>query len=133
MIWGCRRSISSGGIRDGAWVAELTGLVHLSGWPAGMRLIVRKEHPHPGAQLPLTDRNGLQLTAFVTNTFVGSLQTLELRHRRRARCEDRIRTGEGHRSDELTFAWFRAESDLVGDCRARVRADSVDADAGVDQ
>lgn len=59
-----------------------------------MRLIVRKERPHPGAQLRLTDRNGLRLTAFVTNTVVGSLQTLELRHRRRARCEDRIRTAK---------------------------------------
>lgn len=85
---------SSGDIRDGAWVAELTGLVHVPGWPAGMRLIVRKEHPHPGAQLRFTDRNGLRLTAFVTNTVVGSLQTLELRHRRRARCEDRIRTAK---------------------------------------
>lgn len=85
---------SSGGIREGAWVAELTGLVQLSGWPAGMRLIVRKEHPHPGAQLRLTDRDGLRLTAFVTNTEIGSLQTLELRHRRRARCEDRIRTAK---------------------------------------
>ena len=39
--------------RDGAWVAELTGLADLTGWPAGMRLIVRAEHPHPGAQLRL--------------------------------------------------------------------------------
>ena len=85
---------SSGGIRDGAWVAELTGLVQLPGWPAGMRLIVRKERSHPGAQLRFTDRDGLRLTAFVTNTSVGSLQTLELRHRRRARCEDRIRTAK---------------------------------------
>ncbi|MGC0367124.1 hypothetical protein ABH922_005176 [Rhodococcus sp. 27YEA15] len=85
---------SGGGIRDGASLAELTGLVHLSGWPAGTRLIVRKERPHPGAQLRLTDRDGLRLTAFVTNTMVGSLQTLELRHRRRARCEDRIRTAK---------------------------------------
>ncbi|MFI5436458.1 IS1380 family transposase [Rhodococcus baikonurensis] len=84
----------SGDIHDGAWVAELTGLVHLSGWPAGMRLIVRKERPHPDAQLRLTDCDGLRLTAFVTNTSVGSLQTLELRHRRRARCEDRIRTAK---------------------------------------
>lgn len=85
---------SSGGIRNGVWVAELSGLVHLSGWPAGMRLIVRKERPHPGAQLRLTDRNGLRPTAFVTNTEIGTLQNLELRHRRRARCEDRIRTAK---------------------------------------
>lgn len=31
---------SSGGIRDGAWVSELT---HLMDWPARMRLIIRKE------------------------------------------------------------------------------------------
>lgn len=29
------------GIREGAWVAELTGLLDLSGWPPGMRVIVR--------------------------------------------------------------------------------------------
>lgn len=28
-----------------------TGMVDLSDWPAGMRLIIRKERPHPGAQL----------------------------------------------------------------------------------
>ena len=31
-------------------VAEATGVLDLSGWPAGMRVIVRKERPHPGAQ-----------------------------------------------------------------------------------
>ena len=38
-----------GQVRDGAWVAELTGLLDLSSWPKGMRVIVRKERPHPGA------------------------------------------------------------------------------------
>ncbi|MFK4594874.1 hypothetical protein RKD30_001541 [Streptomyces pristinaespiralis] len=58
---------TGGGIRDGAWVAELTGDV-LTGWPKGMRLIVRKERPHPGAQLRITDADGLRLTCFATNT-----------------------------------------------------------------
>lgn len=40
--------------RDGAWVAEATGLVELSAWPPGTRLILRKERPHPGAQLRTT-------------------------------------------------------------------------------
>jgi hypothetical protein len=41
-------AVETGGeIRDGAWVAELAGGV-LDGWPKGMRLIVRKERPHPG-------------------------------------------------------------------------------------
>ena len=86
---------SDGQIRPGAWVAELTGLLDLSSWPGGMRVIVRKERPHPGAQLRLTDADGHRLTAFATNTKAGGpgtqLPDLELRHRRRARAEDRIR------------------------------------------
>jgi hypothetical protein len=78
-------------VRDGAWVAELTGLLDLSSWPVGMRVIVRKERPHPGAQLRFDDVDGMRITAFVTNTRRGQLPDLELRHRRRARCEDRIR------------------------------------------
>ena len=77
--------------RKGAWVAELTGLLDLSSWPAGMRVIIRKERPHPGAQLTITDVDGHRITAFATNTTRGQLADLELRHRRRARCEDRIR------------------------------------------
>ena len=85
---------ADGQVRDGAWVAEATGVLDLSGWPQGMRVIVRKERPHPGAQLRLTDRDGLRLTAFATNTGRGQLPDLELRHRRRARCEDRIRNAK---------------------------------------
>jgi len=80
--------------RDGAWVAELTGLLNLAGWPAGMRVICRKERPHPGAQLTITDVDGHRITAFATNTTRGQLADLELRHRRRARCEDRIRVAK---------------------------------------
>ncbi|GAA3368522.1 IS1380 family transposase [Streptomyces sannanensis] len=79
-----------GEIRDGAWVAELTGDC-LKGWPRGMRLIVRKERPHPGAQLRFTDADGMRLTCFATNTNNVAIAALELRHRRRARAEDRIR------------------------------------------
>ena len=39
-----------GQVRPRAWVAEITGLLDLSLWPKGMRVIVRKERPHPGAQ-----------------------------------------------------------------------------------
>jgi len=78
-------------VRPGAWVAELTGLLDLAGWPAGMRVIVRKERPHPGAQLRFTDIDGHRFTAFATDARTGQLADLELRHRRRARCEDRIR------------------------------------------
>ena len=63
-----------------------------------MRVIVRKERPHPGAQLRITDADGHRLTAFATNTTPGGpgrqLADLELRHRRRARAEDRIRVAK---------------------------------------
>jgi hypothetical protein len=85
---------SDGKVRDGAWVAELTGLLDLSDWPTGMRVIARKERPHPGAQLRLTDVDGHRITAFATNTRGGQLPDLELRHRRRARAEDRIRNAK---------------------------------------
>jgi len=81
-----------GQVREGAWLADTTGLLDLSSWPAGMQVIVRKERPHPGAQLRFTDLDGHRFTAFATDAKKGQLADLELRHRRRARCEDRIRT-----------------------------------------
>ena len=53
-------------------------------------MIVRRERPHPGAQLRFTDIDGHRFTCFATSTRRGQLADLELRHRRRARCEDRI-------------------------------------------
>jgi hypothetical protein len=85
---------AAGQVRPGAWVAELTGLLKLTGWPAGMRVIARKERPHPGAQLRFTDIGGHRFTCFATDARRGQLADLELRHRRRARCEDRIRAAK---------------------------------------
>jgi len=80
--------------REGAWVAELTGLLDLSKWPDGSRVIVRRERPHPGAQLRFTDVDGHRFTAFITDTATGQLADLEVRHRSHARVEDRIRCGK---------------------------------------
>ncbi len=84
-----------GGIREGSDVAELTGLIDpamMKKWPTGMRVIVRRERPHPGAQLSLfEERDGWRYQAFVTNTTRGQLAFLEARHRAHARVEDRIR------------------------------------------
>jgi Transposase DDE domain group 1 len=85
---------SGGQVRPGAWIAEITGMLDLASWPAGMRVIVRKERPHPGAQLRFTDIDGHRFTCFATSTKGGQLADLELRHRRRARCEDRIRNAK---------------------------------------
>ncbi|MGW4027237.1 IS1380 family transposase, partial [Streptomyces sp. NPDC005009] len=83
-----------GNIRDGAWVAELAGDV-LKGWPKSMRLIVRRERPHPGAQLRITDADGMRITCFATNATGAPIAALELRHRQRVRAEDRIRAARG--------------------------------------
>ena len=90
-----------GQLRDGADVAELTGvlpahgvLLEVNGWPPGLRVIVRRERPHPGAQLTFSDLHGYRFQAFATNTKVGQLAALEARHRAHARVEDRIRTGK---------------------------------------
>jgi len=81
-----------GGIREGGDIAEVTGLLDLKRWPDGMRVIVRRERPHPGAQLSLfEERDGWRYQAFVTNTSTGQLAFLEARHRAHARVEDRIR------------------------------------------
>jgi hypothetical protein len=80
--------------RDGAQVAELTRWLPATfhGWPPGMRVIARRERPHPGAQLRITDAHGWRITMFATNTAGGRIADLEVRHRLRARAEDRIRT-----------------------------------------
>jgi DDE family transposase len=97
---------SDGNPREGAQVAELTAWMPVptkptrsparfgpQHWPAGMRLIARRERPHPGAQLRLTDHDGWRITCFATNTKGPgwTLAALEVRHRLRARAEDRIR------------------------------------------
>jgi hypothetical protein len=79
--------------REGARVAELTRWMPatFTGWPPGIRIIARRERPHPGAQLHITDADGWRITVFATNTVGGRLADLEVRHRLRARAEDRIR------------------------------------------
>ncbi|WP_333489907.1 IS1380 family transposase [Brachybacterium paraconglomeratum] len=108
---------SDGEVREGADVAELTRLLDLDeDWPEGMRVIVRRERPHPGAQLRFDDVDGYRLTAFATNTTQGQLADLEVRHRRRARCEDRIRVAKdmGLRNLPLTsFAQNRIWCQIV--------------------
>jgi len=88
-------AIEDGGLREGAWVAEATGMIDLSSWPKGSRLILRKERPHAGAQLTFTDVDGHRITAFLTDTPRGviphQVAGLEPRHRQHPRVEDRIR------------------------------------------
>jgi hypothetical protein len=78
-----------------AQVAELTGLLPgliAAGWPARMRVLVRRERPHPGAQLSVFEaHDGWRYQCLATDTATGQLAFLEARHRAHARVEDRIR------------------------------------------
>jgi hypothetical protein len=85
---------------------------------------VRRERPHPGAQLSLfEERDGWRYQAFATNTSTGQLAFLEARHRAHARVEDRIAhakdTGLGRfpsRAYHINQAWLAATviaADLV--------------------
>ena len=99
--------------REGAWVAELTDQLDLSGWPEGTRLIVRKEIPHPGAQLRFTDLDGHRFQCFLTDEPDEDIAALEARHRLHARVEDRIQESQELGLGRLPFqaiepnqAWF---------------------------
>lgn len=88
---------ADGDLRDGAELCEITGLVPTDGYPQGTRFIVRRERPHPGAQLTLFDTvEGWRHQVMATDTppGAGSIQHLEDRHRAHARVEDRVRTGK---------------------------------------
>jgi Transposase DDE domain group 1 len=74
--------------RENGEVAEITDQVDLSGWPERSRLIVRRERPHPGAQLSFTDHDGYRFQAILTDQ---EIAVLECRHRQHAHVEDRIR------------------------------------------
>jgi hypothetical protein len=110
--------------RDGAEVVELTDLVNLDAWPDGTRLIVRRERPHPGAQLSLFDTiEGHRHTAFITNTRGYNIAALECRQRQRARAENVIRDAKATGLANLPFdsivnndAWMQlcfAANDLL--------------------
>jgi len=78
-----------------AQVAELTlllpGLTE-AGWPDGMRVLVRRERPHPGATLTLMEaHDGWRYQCVATDTERGQLAFLEARHRAHARVEDRVK------------------------------------------
>ena len=108
---------ADGGRRDGAGLAEITHVLParaLTGYPSGIRVLVRRERPHPGAQLDaFEESDGWRYTAFATDTRFGQLAHLDARHRAHARVEDRIRTakdtGLDHfpsRSFAINQAWL---------------------------
>jgi hypothetical protein len=90
---------AAGDPRGDAAVAELTGLLRdsaggdqLKGWPADMRILVRREQIEEGRQLSLFEQlNGYRYQLVATNSRGGQSQRLEARHRVQARVEGFIR------------------------------------------
>jgi hypothetical protein len=80
--------------RDTGEVAEITDDVRLGAWPAGTRMLVRREQPHPGAQLRFTDLDGYRYQLFITDLPDPDLAYLEALYRGRGRVECRIRDGK---------------------------------------
>jgi hypothetical protein len=96
-----------GQVRPGAEVCELTGWLDLGNWPPATRAICRREDAHPGAQLRFTDHDGHRFQVFLTDQPDPDLAALELRHRQRARVEDRIRAAKTTGLRNLPFDLFR--------------------------
>ena len=76
--------------REGADVAEITDLIDLTRWPTGTRAIVRREEPHPGAQLTFTDVDGHRFQVFITDQPDRDIAYLEALQRGRGRAEKLI-------------------------------------------
>jgi Transposase DDE domain group 1 len=70
-----------------------------------LRVIVRRERPHPGAQLSFTDVDGHRFQATLTD-LAGDAVELERLHRARANAEDRVRAAKQTGLENLPFRGF---------------------------
>jgi hypothetical protein len=95
-----------GSERENGEVCEITDMVDLSAWPDGSRLIVRRERPHPGAQLSFTDHDGYRFQAILTDQTEENIAVLECRHRQHAHVEDRIRDDKDTGLSKFPFKAF---------------------------
>jgi hypothetical protein len=106
-------------------VCELTDRVDLSAWPQGSRLIVRRERPHPGAQLSFTDHDGYRFQAILTDQ-----PDQDNRDHRAPSPPARPSRGphprrQGHRAGQAPVQGVRAQRGMAGDRGARPRPDRL--------
>jgi hypothetical protein len=92
--------------RKNGQVAEITDKLDLGTWPSGSRLIVRRERPHPGAQLSFTDHDGHRFQAILTDQADQNIAEIECRHRQHAHVEDRIRDDKDTGLSKFPFREF---------------------------
>lgn len=93
--------------RDGAQIAEITHVerLDLTPWPEGSRVIIRRERPHPGAQLKFTDHDGHRFQATLTD-LTGDMVEIERLHRGRGDAENLIRGAKQTGLENLPFREF---------------------------
>jgi hypothetical protein len=91
--------------RPNGQLCEITDSLDLTTWPAGSRVLVRRERAHPGAQLSFTDHDGHRFQAILTDQ-TGDAATIERDHRGRARVEDHIRNDKDTGLRNLPFRDF---------------------------
>ena len=96
---------ADGSERANGEITEITKELDLTGWPEGSRLIVRRERPHPGAQLSFTDADGYRFQAILTDQ-PGDAAVIECRHRQHAHVEDRIRDDKTTGLSKFPFKTF---------------------------
>jgi hypothetical protein len=94
-----------GAERANGQVCEITKHLDLTAWPAGSRVIVRRERAHPGAQLSFTDHDGHRFQAILTDQ-TDEIATVERDHRGRARVEDQIRNDKDTGMRNMPFRDF---------------------------
>jgi hypothetical protein len=97
---------ADGGARSNGQVAELSEHLELSGWPAHSRVLVRRERPHPGAQLAFCDHDGHRFQAILTDQPGADIAAIEREHRQRAGCEDHIRNDKDTGLRNMPFRDF---------------------------
>jgi hypothetical protein len=93
--------------RTNGQVAEITDQLDLGSWPERSRVIVRRERPHPGAQLSFTDHDGYRFQAILTDQADPNIAVVECRHRQHAHVEDRIRDDKDTGLAKFPFKEFK--------------------------
>src|SRR3954469_19875067 len=117
--------------REGAWVAELTGQVALDAWPQDSRLIVRRERPHPGAQLSFTDVDGHRFSVLHHRpSRPRSRRPADAPPRARDRRRPRPRPQE-HRPVQPALLGVQAQPGVAGSRTGRPRFDRLDPTAAL--
>jgi len=87
----------NGNVVTDTWVTEITGLLDVSGWTKGLRIIVRDEPLHPRYYKRASEREkqlGRRYQLIATNTQTGQIPWLDARHRSHVHVESKIKQGK---------------------------------------